>query len=137
MRSNYPGSVAKPFDGAIPLIYANKVGYSRSDQIQRNHKWINKWKVLLPMVSSGDTPVDDEGNIIDVVLGEPIALAPGSACTHTSFIAGMFDTREETETYAYSLATQFVRLLILHRNLPQHVTTDRYPTMHLLHHKNL
>src|SRR3546814_3398559 len=58
MRSNYPGSVAKPFDGAIPLIYANKVGYSRSDQIQRNHKWINKWKVLLPMVSSGDTPVD-------------------------------------------------------------------------------
>src|SRR3546814_12821158 len=83
MRSNYPGSVAKPFDGAIPLIYANKVGYSRSDQIQRNHKWINKWKVLLPMVSSGDTPVDDEGNIIDVVLGEPIALAPGSACTPT------------------------------------------------------
>lgn len=126
MRSNYPGSVAKPFDGAIPLIYANKVGYSRSDQIQRNHKWINKWKVLLPMVSSGDTPVDDEGNIIDVVLGEPIALAPGSACTQTYFIAGMFDTREETENYAYYLATKFVRFLVLQRKLTQYVTPDRF-----------
>src|SRR3546814_4221797 len=70
--------------------------------------------------------LDDEGNIIDVVLGEPIALAPGSACTQTYFIAGMFDTREETENYAYYLATKFVRFLVLQRKLTQHVTPDRF-----------
>ena len=113
MRSNYPGSVAEPFDGSIPLIYNTKVGYSRPDQIQRNHGWVHRWKVLLPMVSSGDTPVDDEGNIVDVVLGEPIALAPGSACTQTYFIAGMFESREETVNYANFLATKFVRFLVL------------------------
>src|SRR3546814_15073453 len=97
-----------------------------------NHKWINKWKVLLPMVSSGDTPVDDEGNIIGVVLGEPIALAPGSACTQTYFIAGMFDTREETEHYAYYLAPKFVRFLVLQRKLTQQVTPNRFRFVPLL-----
>lgn len=126
MRSNYKGSVPEPFDGAIPLIYNNRIGYSRPDQIQRNHQWIDRWKVLLPMASSGDTPVDDHGRIVDVVLGEPIALAPGSACTQTYFIVGMFDTRQETENYAYYLATKFVRFLVLQRKTTQHVTPDRF-----------
>jgi site-specific DNA-methyltransferase (adenine-specific) len=124
MRSNYPGSVAEPFDGAIPLIYGNFVGYSRPDQIQRNHQWIDRWKVLLPRASSGDTPVDDQGRIVDVVLGEPIALAPGSACVQTYFIVGMFDTREETENYAHYMATKFVRFLALQRKTTQDVTPE-------------
>ena len=126
MRSNYPGSVPEPFDDAIPLIYASHVGYSREDQIQRNHQWIEKWKVLLPMASSGDTPVDDQGRIIDVVLGEPIAVAPGSACTQTYFIVGMFKSKKETENYAHYIATKFVRFLVLQRKTTQHVTPDRF-----------
>lgn len=126
MRSNYPGSVPEPFEGAIPLIYNTKVGYSRSDQIQRNHEWIDRWKVLLPRAGSGDTPLDDSGNIVDVVTGEPIALAPGSACTQTYFITGMFDSRAETENYANYLATKFVRFLILQRKVTQDITPDRF-----------
>ena len=84
--SNYPGSVPEPFDGAIPLIYASHVGYSRPDQIERNHQWINRWKVLTPKAGDG------HGREVSYVLGEPIALAPGSACTQTYLIAGMFDT---------------------------------------------
>jgi len=120
MRSNYPGSVPERFDGAIPLLYANRVGYSRPDQIQRNHDWINRWKVLLPMAGDG------HGREVSYVLGEPIALAPGSACTQTYFIAGMFDSRTETENYAYYLATKFVRFLVLQRKVTQHVTPDRF-----------
>lgn len=124
MRSNYKGSVPEPFDGAIPLIYNNRIGYSRPDQIQRNHQWIDRWKVLLPRASSGDTPVDEHGRIVDVVLGEPIALAPGSACTQTYFIVGMFDSRQETENYAHYLATKFVRFLVLQRKPTQDVTPE-------------
>lgn len=124
MRSNYKGSVPEPFEGAIPLIYNNRIGYSRPDQIQRNHQWINCWKVLLPRASSGDTPIDEHGRIVDVVLGEPIALKPGSACTQTYFIAGMFDTKAETENYAHYLATKFVRFLVLQRKTTQDLTSD-------------
>lgn len=120
MFTNYPGSVPEPFEGAIPLIYANRVGYSRTDQIQRNHHWIDRWKVLLPMAGDG------HGREVSYVLGEPIALAPGSACTQTYFIAGMFDTAAETENYAYYLSTKFVRFLVLQRKITQHVTPDGF-----------
>ncbi len=126
MRSNYPGSVPEPFDGAIPLIYGSHVGFSRPDQIQRNHEWIDTWKVLLPRASSGDTDQDETGRIIDVVLGEPIALAPGSACTQTYFIVGMFEARDETENYAHYLATKFVRFLVLQRKVTQDLTPESF-----------
>ncbi len=118
--SNYPGSVPEPFDGAIPLIYASKVGFSRTDQLERNHEWIDRWKVLIPKAGDG------HGREVSYVLGEPIALAPGSACTQTYLIAGMFDTREETENYAYYLATKLVRFLVLQRKTTQDVTPDRF-----------
>ena len=124
--SNYPGSVPEPFDGAIPLIYASHVGYSRPDQIERNHQWINRWKVLIPKAGDG------HGREVSYVLGEPIALAPGSACTQTYMIAGMFDTRTETENYAYYLATKFVRFLVLQRKTTQDVTPDRFRFVPLL-----
>lgn len=69
---------------------------------------------------------DGHGRDVSYVLGEPIALAPGSACTQTYFIPGMFDTKDETENYAYYLATKFVRFLVLQRKLTQHVTPDRF-----------
>jgi site-specific DNA-methyltransferase (adenine-specific) len=120
MRSNYKGSVSEPFDGAVPLIYGNKIGYSRLDQIQRNHEWINRWKVLLPRAGDG------HGRDQSYVIGEPIALAPGSACTQTYFIAGMFETREETENYAKYLSSKFARFLILQRKITQDVTQERF-----------
>lgn len=126
MRSNYPGSAPEPFEGAVPLIYASHVGYSRPDQIQRNHEWIDRWKVLLPRTGDG------HGREISYVLGEPIALAPGSACTQTYMVAGMFDTREETENYAHYLTTKFVRFLVLQRKSTQDVTPDRFRFVPLL-----
>ncbi len=118
--ANYPGSVREPFPGAIPLVYSNRVGYSRPDQIQRNHHWIDRWKVLIPKAG------DSHGREVSCVLGEPIALAPGSACTQAYLIAGMFDTAAETENYAYYLATRFVRFLVLQRQTTQEVTPDRF-----------
>ena len=120
MFSNFAGSVSEPFDGAIPLIYSNRVGYSRPDQIERNHQWVDRWKVLIPKAGDG------HGREVSYVLGEPIALAPGSACTQTYLIAGMFDTAEETENFAHYLASKFTRFLVLQRKVTQDVTPDRF-----------
>lgn len=119
MFSNYSGSVPEPFEGAIPLVYNNRIGYSRSNQIQRNHQWIDRWKVLIPKAADG------HGREVSYVLGEPLALAPGSACTQSYLIAGMFDTRGETENFAFYLASKFVRFLVLQRKVTMDVTPDR------------
>ncbi|MGD7707871.1 Eco57I restriction-modification methylase domain-containing protein [Microlunatus sp. Y2014] len=126
LRSNYGDAQDVPFTGSIPVIFGNRMGYVRPEQLERNHLWVDRWKVLLPSASSGDTPMDEQGNIVDVVLGAPIAVAPGSACTQTYFVAGMFPDAEQTENYANYLATKFVRFLVLPRKTTQHITPDRF-----------
>ncbi len=75
---------------------------------------------------------DGHGREVSYVLGEPIALAPGSACTQTYLVAGVFDTETETENYAYYLTTKFVRFLVLQRKTTQDVTPDRFRFVPLL-----
>lgn len=120
IKTNYKYSKLEPFDGSIPLIYGNRVGYIKSEQITRNLDLVDRYKVLLPM-AYGNSGTSDQA-----VLGEPIALAPGSACTQTYLVAGTFNTAEETENYAHYLCTKFVRFLVLQRKITQHVTPDRF-----------
>lgn len=120
MMTNYPGSAPEPFEDSIPLIYNSHVGYSRPDQIERNHAGIDRYKILVPRAGDG------HGREVSYVLGEPIALAPGSACTMSYIIAGMFDTAQETENFAYYLATKFVRFLVLQRKVTQDMMAERF-----------
>ena len=120
ITTNFKDSQPEPFEGSIPLVYGSHIGYVRPDQLERNHEWVNKWKVLLPMAGDG------HGREVSYVLGEPIALAPGSACTQTYLVAGVFDSQVEAENYAYYLTTKFVRFLVLQRKATQHVRPDKF-----------
>lgn len=119
-RTNFRGSVAEGADDAIPLIYNGGVGYVTRDEVLRNKVLIDKYKVLVPMAGDG------HGREVSYVLGEPIAVAPGSVCTETYFVAGAFDTAAEAENYAHYLTCKFARFLLLQRKVTQHVTPDRF-----------
>lgn len=131
-RTNFRGSALSGQPGAVPIIFNGGVGYVRADEVERGHDLVRKWKVLLPKASSGDTAQDETGQIVDVVLGEPIALAPGSICTETYFVVGAFESREEAENYAHFLATKFVRFLVLQRKTTQDIRPDVFIFVPLL-----
>ena len=120
ITTNFAGAEERFFQGSIPLVFGSHVGYVRPDQLERNQEWADQWKVLLPMAGDG------HGREASFVLGEPIALAPGSACTQTYLVAGVFETKEETKNYAHYLATKFVRFLVLQRKSTQHVRPDKF-----------
>lgn len=120
MRTNFSGDSATAEPGYIPVVLGSRVGFVEPSVIDKNMDWVNRWKVIVPMAGDG------HGREVSYVLGEPIALAPGSACTQTYLVAGLFDTREETENYAYFLTTKFVRFLILQRKTTQHLYSDRF-----------
>lgn len=120
LKTNYQHSKAKPFKGSIPLVYGNKVGYITRSQLERREEWVDRWKVLIPKASDG------HGREESYVIGEPVALAPGSACTQSYLVAGVFDSREETENYAHYLATKFARFLVLQRKSTQDVRPDKF-----------
>jgi site-specific DNA-methyltransferase (adenine-specific) len=125
IRDNHPTRTAKQH-GDVPVLHGAYVGYIERDLVPKNIGWADRWKVLIPMAGDG------HGREVSYVLGEPIAVAPGSICSLTYMVAGMFDTREETENFAYYLSTKFARFLILQRKLTQHVTPDRLRFVPLL-----
>lgn len=120
LRTNYAYAVDASFKDSIPVIYGSRIGYVRSDQLERLHDWVDRWKVLIPKAGDG------HGREISYVLGEPIAVAPGSACTQTYLIAGSFSSRVETENYANYMTTKLFRFLVLQRKVTQDLTPDRF-----------
>jgi site-specific DNA-methyltransferase (adenine-specific) len=121
IKTNFKDSKPEPFKNSIPLIYINKVGYITRDQLQRNHEWVDDWKVLLPKAYGNGSNQDAKQ-----VIGEPIAISPGSACTQSYFVAGRFSTRQETENFARYLTTKFVRFLVAQRKISQDITQSRF-----------
>lgn len=120
LMSNFKGAQAEAFKDSIPLVFGSHVAYVSLDQLERRKEWVSKWKVLIPKAGDG------HGREVSYVLGEPIALAPGSACTQTYLVAGVFGTRKETENYARYLTTKFVRFLVLQRKVTQDVRPDQF-----------
>ena len=123
MRTNYPGSVPEPFEGAIPLIYGSHVGYSRprSDPAQP--------RVDRPVEGPAARGRQTGHGASEVVLcrsASPSRSPPVRPAPRPTSSPGMFDTREETENYAHYLATKFVRFLVLQRKITQDVTPDRF-----------
>lgn len=121
IKTNFKGASAEAFNGAVPLVFVNKVGWVDPSMLERNHDWVNRFKVLLPKASDGRGGSENMS-----VLGEPIALAPGSACTQSYLVAGTFETEIEARNYAKYLTTKFVRFLVLQRKVSQDLTPGRF-----------
>ncbi len=119
-RTNYRGESDQPFAGSIPLIYNSGIGYVSANGLERNLDLVAKWKVLIPKAGDG------HGREVSYVIGEPIAVAPGSACTESYFVAGAFDSSDECENYAFYLCTKFARFLVLQRKATQDITAERF-----------
>ena len=81
-----------------------------------------KW--LCKLYSSADliiTPTPYSKRLLDNYgLGKPIIAEPGSVCTFTYIVAGVFNDRESAENYANYIKTQFYRFLVSLRKNTQH-----------------
>ncbi len=119
-RTNFRGRARRTKAAPIPVVYNSGVGYVGSDDLERGEDLIDQWKVLVPKAGDG------HGREVSYVLGEPIALAPGSICTETYFVAGAFARKTEARNYAHYLATKFVRFLVLQRKVTQDLAPDRF-----------
>jgi hypothetical protein len=56
--------------------------------------WIDKWKVLMTRVQGTSAAVETK------FLSKPIIAEPGTACTESYLVAGLFDTEAEAKKYA-------------------------------------
>jgi site-specific DNA-methyltransferase (adenine-specific) len=95
-------------NGGIFLVERGKV--------ETNSQWIDKWKTLLPPLGPGNDGYPHK------ILGQPIVAPPGSCCTETYLVAGVFESEEEAKNYANYIRTRFFRFLVALRKNTQHAT---------------
>ena len=109
-RLNYP----------VKLFGSQKVSWVNRSEIPTNTSWIDKWKVLMTRVQGTSAAVETK------FLSKPIIAEPGTACTESYIVAGLFDTEGEAKNYASYLRTRFARFLVSLRKSTQDAPKNVY-----------
>ena len=104
----------------VKLFGSQRISYVERSEIPANAAWIDKWKVLMTGVQGTSAAIETK------FLSKPIIAAPGTACTETYLVAGIFDTEAEATRYAVYLRTRFVRFLVSLRKSTQHAAKQVY-----------
>lgn len=103
----------------VKLFGSQKVSWVERSEVPTNAEWIDKWKVLMTRVQGTSAAVETK------FLSKPIIAEPGTACTESYLVAGLFDTEAEARNYADYLRTRFARFLVSLRkstqDAPKHV----------------
>ena len=102
------------------LFENQRFGWTERQTINSNPDWIDKWKVLMTAVQGTSAAIETK------FLSKPIIAEPGTACTETYIVAGLFETEKESLKCAQYLRTRFVRFLVSLRKVTQHATRDVY-----------
>lgn len=119
--TNYSGySKTKTNDHSIFLHRFGDSGFVSKVDIEKNHEWVNKFKVLEPYASPG---TDDYPHL---VLSKPIVAGNETACTETYLVVGPFDDESTANNVSTYMKTRFFRFLLILLKSTQHITQKVY-----------
>ena len=104
---SYARGAPSPFPGSLHLYRFKGTDYVHPDTVTRNSAWIDKYKVLISKASAG------QARYPDYVLSAPIVAEPGSVCTDTYMVAGVFDEEAPCLNLCSYLKSRFLRFLVL------------------------
>jgi len=104
----------------VKLFGSRRITWIDREMVKVNRPLIDKWKVLMTAAQGTSAAVETK------FLSIPIVAGPGTACTDTYILAGVFDTEQEAARLSSFLKTRFVRFLVSLRKITQHANRDVY-----------
>ena len=113
------------FEGALSLYSSGGVSYVKREDVRRNIKWIDKYKVIFSKATCEHAGTPDKSGRYRVFSTMKI-LMPKEVCTQSYLVGGAFDSFEEAQNYLYYLKTCFVRFLILQLISTQDISAEKF-----------
>jgi hypothetical protein len=104
----------------VKLFGSQKISWVERSAIPTNIAWIDKWKVLMTRVQGTSAAIETK------FLSKPLVTEPGTACTESYVVAGLFDNEVEAKNYAGYLRTRFARFLVSLRKSTQDAPKNVY-----------
>ena len=121
LRTFFHGQAdSKRLKNPVKLFGSQKITWVERSDIPTNAAWIEKWKVLMTRVQGTSAAIETK------FLSKPIIAEPGTACTESYIVAGLFETEVEARHYAMYLRTRFVRFLVSLRKPTQDAARGVY-----------
>ncbi len=97
----------------VKLYGSQKISWVERADVPANSQWIDRWKVFMSRVQGTSAAIETK------FLSKPIVGEPGTACTESYIVAGVFDTEAEAKNYATYLRSRFARFLVSLRKFTQ------------------
>lgn len=114
LRTFFHGKpTAKELNNPVKLYGSQKISWVERSEVPNNVQWIDRWKVFMSRVQGTSAAIETK------FLSKPIIGEPGTACTESYIVAGIFDTETEAKRYAAYLRTRFARFLVSLRKFTQ------------------
>ena len=121
LRTFFHGRVDKSrIKNPVKLFGSQKISWVDRTEIPSNDEWVDNWKVLMTRVQGTSAAVETK------FLSRPIIAEPGTACTESYLVAGLFDSEVEAQNYAMYLRTRFARFLVSLRKSTQDAPKNVY-----------
>lgn len=122
--SSYKGK-SEPFVDSIKLLGSyNEISYVKRQDVSKNSKWIDKYKVIFTKAAPGGGSSDKNGQYL--VLTSLQVQKPKEICTQTFLVGKTFDYESEALNCISYLKTRFVRFLILQTMTSQDLGAERF-----------
>jgi hypothetical protein len=121
LATNFKGKSSNSGITEPVKLFANQhTSWIERKDLPANVEWVDKWKVLMTRVQGTSAAVETK------FLSKPLIGKPGTACTETYLVAGLFDSELEALNYASYLRTRFVRFLVSLRKPSQDAARGVY-----------
>ena len=121
LATNFKGKkTASQMNNPVKLFANQHTSWIEYAELPANPEWVSKWKVLMTRVQG------TSGALETKFLSKPIIAVPGTACTETYLVAGVFDNELTANYYALYLRTRFVRFLVSLRKPTQDAARGVY-----------
>jgi len=104
----------------ISLYRFGDNGFVANEKIEKNHSFINSFKIFVPYASPGDDSYPH------LILSKPLVVGNNTCCTETYLVIGPFSNEKRTKNVASYMTTKFFRFMILLAKSTQHITQKNY-----------
>lgn len=108
-------------------VYGNKkISFVDRKKVLVNDQWIDKWKIYMSRAyGAGET-------FPHQILNKPILGEPGSCCTETYVLLGVYNSKSEAENVFSYICTKFFRFHVLQKKSTQDAAKGVYSLVPLL-----
>jgi len=124
LYTNFKGEKIKS-KNSVAVVSSSGVTYIKKNQIQRNQRWIKKYKVIISKATSEHAGQSDKSGQFKV-LSTIRVLKPDFVCTQSYLVAGVFDDEKAAKNLYSYLHTKFTRFLLLQSVTSQDLSKDKF-----------